>query len=149
MLTILLVIVDQLTKLWALSALTPYEPVHLMPMVNFTLAFNTGAAFSFLSGAGIWHHWFFIGFSGLMSLLILTWIFRASHDSKLLLFSLSLILSGAVGNLIDRLSHGHVVDFIDVYYQQYHWPVFNLADTAICLGAIFLIIDLLKNPEAK
>ena len=149
LLSIVLVIADQLTKLWALSSLTPYEPVHLMPMVNFTLAFNTGAAFSFLSGAGIWHHWFFIIFSGLMSLLILAWMLRASYESRLLLFSLSLILSGALGNLIDRLVHGHVVDFIDVYYQQYHWPVFNLADTAICIGAVCLIIDLLKNPETK
>lgn len=146
-LCLVFIIVDQVTKYWALSFLLPYESVQLIPMVRLTLAFNTGAAFSFLSGAGTWHHWFFIAFSGLMSLFIFTWIVKASVQSKLLLCSLALILSGAVGNLIDRITRGHVVDFIDVYYHQYHWPVFNVADTVICIGALLLMLDLFKNSD--
>ncbi|WP_133129765.1 signal peptidase II [Legionella yabuuchiae] len=145
--SLVVVFFDQLSKYWATTHLSPYEPHPLFPMINFTLAYNTGAAFSFLSGAGGWHQWFFFGFSLVMSLVLIVWIIRTAPSSYLLLLALSLILGGALGNLVDRFTLGHVVDFIDVYYKSYHWPVFNLADSAICLGAIILLYDLVKHPE--
>lgn len=142
-----IILLDQASKYWAITSLSPLEPKDILPVLSLTLAYNTGAAFSFLSGAGDWHQWFFVGFSSIMSLVLIGWMFRAKQSSYLLLLALSLILGGALGNLIDRLALGHVIDFIDVYYKQYHWPVFNLADTAICIGAALLLVDLIKNPQ--
>lgn len=141
------VLLDQASKYWANTSLLPYHPENILPMLNFTLAFNTGAAFSFLSGAGDWHRWFFAGFNILMSGVLTIWILKVTTQERLLLLSLSLILGGALGNLIDRFTLGHVVDFIDVFYEGYHWPVFNLADTAICVGAFLMFVDLCKNPS--
>lgn len=142
---VVVVILDQVTKYLATSLLLPYQPEALLPMVNFTLAYNTGAAFSFLSGSGDWHRWFFTLFSISMSVFLLLWLIRLPEKAKWQSFSLSLILGGAIGNLLDRISSGHVVDFIDVFYKNYHWPIFNLADSAICLGAIFLLGELCKK----
>lgn len=149
LLSFLIIGADQLSKFWALTALQPYEPQPIMPMLNFTLAFNSGAAFSFLNGAGEWHQWFFAIFAATMSAFIALWIARTPTHACLQRLSLSMILGGALGNLIDRLLVGHVIDFIDVYYQQYHWPIFNFADSAISCGAILLLIDLVLNPSAK
>ena len=149
LLALLVIVVDQVTKHWATVNLLPYEPEPIMPMLNFTLAYNTGAAFSFLSTTGAWHGLFFVGFSVLMSLVLIIWMLRLSNTDKLQAFSLSLILGGALGNLIDRLTFGKVVDFIDVYYQHHHWPIFNIADTAICIGAVLLFLDLWRQPVAK
>lgn len=140
--SIVIILLDQASKHWALRSLIPYQPEALMPMVNFTLAYNTGAAFSFLSSTGDWHRWLFTGFSGLMSTVLLIWIIRLPQTARLQLLGLSLILAGAVGNLIDRIFLGHVIDFIDVYYTHYHWPAFNLADSAICAGAFLLVVDM-------
>lgn len=144
-LSILVLCADQLSKHWAETTLIPYQPEPLFPMVNFTLAYNTGAAFSFLSSAGSWHHWFFASFSLLMSLGLLIWLIRMPARASLQLLAVALILGGALGNLYDRLFDARVVDFIDVYYKSYHWPIFNLADSAICLGALLLAIALCKN----
>ena len=146
-LSLLVLLVDQASKYWATHYLIPYQPEPLFPMMNFTLAYNTGAAFSFLSGAGSWHRWFFAGFSIVMSLILIVWLIRIPVKAKLQSAAISLILGGAVGNLYDRAVLGHVTDFIDVYYKNHHWPVFNLADSAICIGAILLLIDLCKNPS--
>lgn len=146
-LSLLVLLVDQASKYWATNYLIPYQPEPLFPMMNFTLAYNTGAAFSFLSGAGSWHRWFFAGFSIVMSLILIVWLIRIPVKAKLQSAAISLILGGAVGNLYDRALLGHVTDFIDVYYENHHWPVFNLADSAICIGAILLLIDLCKNPS--
>lgn len=146
-LSLFIVILDQFTKGYALHALSPYEPHALIPMVNFTLAFNTGVAFSFLSHLGEWNRWFFVGFSSLMSIVLLIWLIRLPNKYVLQAAGISLILGGALGNLYDRLMLGYVVDFIDVYYKTHHWPVFNLADSAICLGACLLLIDLKQSPS--
>lgn len=146
-LSVLIILGDQWTKYWAETHLVAYQPKAILPMLNFTLAYNTGAAFSFLSGAGGWHRWFFASFSIVMSLILLAWLIRLPKQAVLQAFSLSLILGGAIGNLYDRAILGHVIDFIDVYYLNYHWPVFNLADSAICIGAATLVIDLCKNPQ--
>lgn len=140
-LALAIVFIDQASKYWALYELLPYQPDAIFPGFNLTLAFNSGAAFSFLSGAGEWHRWFFTGFSLLMSAALIIAIIRSVPILQLL--ALSLILGGAVGNLIDRAFVGYVIDFIDIYYKNHHWPVFNLADSAICIGAFLLLIDLL------
>ncbi len=149
LLALLVIVVDQGSKYLASAALIPYEPVAVMPMFNLTLAFNSGAAFSFLSGAGDWHRWFFTAFSTIISGVLVVWILRSPKSAYLQLLSLSLILGGAIGNLLDRAFSGYVIDFIDLYYKHYHWPIFNLADSAICLGAIFLTIDLCKSSRAE
>lgn len=141
-LSVLVILADQASKYWALSTLTAYQPEPLMPMVNLTLAYNTGAAFSFLSGVGGWHRWFFAVFSMFMSVVLAIWLIRLPSKAVLQCLAVSLILGGAIGNLYDRAVQGHVIDFIDVYYQNHHWPVFNLADSAICLGVFFLLLDM-------
>lgn len=140
---------DIVTKNLALAHLHPYTSLPVFPMFNLTLAFNTGAAFSFLSGTGDWHKWFFVGFTSLMLCVLLGWLFKSKALPRLQAWGLSLLIGGALGNLMDRLRFGYVVDFIDVYYQNYHWPIFNLADSAICLGAFFLAISLSRDTNRK
>jgi len=147
LLSVTVLLIDQITKYWASSNLIPYQPEPLFSMFNFTLAYNTGAAFNFLSGTGGWHRWFFAVFSIVMSFTLIIWLMRLPPKASLQCLAVSLILGGAVGNLYDRASLGHVIDFIDVYYQNHHWPVFNLADSAICMGAFLLLVDLCKNPS--
>lgn len=147
-LSILVIVCDQASKYWAGVSLIPYKPMPVLPMLNFTLAFNTGAAFSFLNGAGDWHRWFFAGFSLIMSTVLLVWLYRIPNESRLLSAGISLILGGAVGNLIDRAFYGYVVDFIDVYYQHHHFATFNIADSAICIGAAFFILDVLLTRKS-
>ena len=142
-LSILIIILDQGSKYWVETLLTPYKPVPVIPMLNITLAYNTGAAFSFLSGAGGWHHWFFAGFSLVVSIILFIWLCRTPIQARLQSLGISLILGGAVGNLIDRGLHGYVIDFVDVYYKYHHFATFNIADSAICVGAAVLILDLL------
>ncbi len=142
LLSLAIVFLDQITKYIAEVTLVPYQPHEIIPMLNFMLAYNTGAAFSFLSQTGSWHRWFFVLFSLIMSGFLCVWLRRTPANNRLELFSLSLILGGAIGNLIDRAAYGYVVDFIDVYYKTYHWPVFNVADSAICIGGILLFVQL-------
>ena len=149
LISILVIVADQLTKYAATIYLTPYQPEPFIPMLNFTLAYNTGAAFSFLSGVGGWHRWFFAAFSIVMSIVLIAWLARLPAKATLQCLAVSLILGGAIGNLYDRAVFGHVIDFIDVYYQNHHWPVFNLADSAICIGAFFLLLDLVKGKKAS
>lgn len=114
----------------------PYDPYSIFSFLNITLAFNTGAAFSFLSGPEPWHAWFFVIFALLMSALFIYWICKLPKNHHALGVAYGLILGGALSNLWDRLTLGQVVDFIDVHYQIYHWPVFNVADSAICIGVV-------------
>ena len=115
---------------------------------NLILIYNEGAAFSFLSDAGGWQRWFLIGVSCVVCVFIVVWMYQSISKSKCLLAGLSLILGGALGNLWDRLSLGYVVDFIEVYYKDLYWPAFNIADSAITIGAILLILDIfLKEPS--
>jgi len=147
LLSIAVIVCDQLSKYWVEISLTPYKPMPVFSMLNITLAYNTGAAFSFLSGAGDWHRWFFAGFSLLVSTILVIWLSRTSSRARLQCAGISLILGGAIGNLIDRGLHGYVIDFIDVYYESHHFATFNLADSAICIGAGLLILDLIVNRE--
>jgi len=138
--SIVIIVLDQITKAIATANLNMFDPVPVMPMFNFTLMHNTGAAFSFLSDAGGWQRWFFTALASIVSVVIIIWIKRLSAHEKLMAICLSLILGGAIGNLIDRVRFGYVVDFIDVYYNDAHWPAFNIADSAITVGAILMII---------
>lgn len=142
-----IIICDQLSKYWVGGTLTPYKPLPVIPFLNLTLAYNTGAAFSFLSGAGDWHRWFFAAFSFTVSVVLIIWLLRTSKSDWMQSAGISLILGGALGNLIDRAFHGYVVDFIDVYYNYHHFATFNVADSAICVGAGILVLDLLIHRE--
>ena len=147
--SLLVIMLDQLTKYYAMLYLIPYEPTIIFSMANFTLAYNTGAAFSFLHSAGEWHRWFFAGFSFVMSVVIAAWILRQKATSRLQLAAFSLILGGALGNLIDRVHVGYVIDFIQLHYDNYYFAIFNVADSAICLAAGLLVFDLCNSCAKK
>jgi signal peptidase II len=146
LLALVVVILDLLSKYWVSSTLTYGTPVVFTSFFNFTLLHNEGAAFSFLSDAGGWQRWFFTAIAGVASVVFAIWIARCAHKFREA-FGLTMILGGAVGNLYDRVQHGYVVDFIVVHYQDYYFPAFNLADSAITLGAILLIVDIFLTRE--
>lgn len=135
---------DQLTKFLAADHLLRQGEISLAPFLNLVLVHNTGAAFGFLSGAGGWQNIFFIVVAAGASAFILWMLWRLRAADRLLAVALMLVLGGALGNLADRLIHGYVIDFIDVYYRTWHWPAFNVADSAITVGAVLLVLDALK-----
>ena len=141
LLSTVIVALDLWTKQIAMESLTLYRPIELTSWLNLTLAHNYGAAFSFLSNAGGWQRWLFTGLASVVTVVLIIWLLRLPAREKLPGAALSLVIGGAVGNLTDRIVHGYVVDFIDVYYRDSHWPAFNLADSAITLGVILLLID--------
>ena len=145
---ITVVVADQLTKWLALAALAPYQPVTLAPGLNVTLAFNPGAAFSFLASSGGWQRWLLSGLAFAVSAYLVYWLSRVPRQDRLQMLGLAGILGGAIGNLIDRLYLGAVVDFIDVYYGGWHWPAFNLADSAITLGVIGILLSVLRDSRS-
>jgi len=138
---LLVVGLDQLTKHLAEAYLVYAEPLAVLPSFNLTLLYNRGAAFSFLNDAGGWQRWFFVTVSVLASVALMVWLRKLHVRQWQLALALSLVLGGAVGNLIDRLWLGHVVDFIQVYYRDWYFPAFNVADSAITVGAVLLIWD--------
>jgi signal peptidase II len=140
-LSVLVIVLDQITKFLASHYLQLHVPVDLIPGLNLTLMHNTGAAFSFLSQAGGWQRWFFIILATGVSIAIVFWLIKLSRGQRWVACALALILGGALGNLYDRILLSYVIDFIDVYYRTYHWPAFNIADSAITCGAVMLIID--------
>ena len=141
MLSAVVLLLDQGSKLLADARLVFHEPVGLLPFFNLRLAYNTGAAFSFLGNAGGWQRWFFAGISVLVISVLVVWMRRLKPEQWQLSAAFALIIGGALGNLIDRLVYGHVIDFIDVYYKTWHWPTFNIADSAITVGAGLLLLD--------
>ncbi len=140
-------IADQGSKLLAEHWLGVHEPVAVAPFFNLFLTYNTGAAFSFLRDAGGWQRWLFAALSVGVSVFIVVWLRRIPRDEKWLACALALVLGGAAGNLVDRLfrAGGGVVDFIDVYYASWHWPAFNVADSAISIGAVMLLWSTLRG----
>lgn len=137
---VLVFILDQASKLAAVRHLTR-QSIEVTPFFNLALAYNTGAAFGFLHDAGGWQNLFFVGVAIVVSIVILSMIWRLGANDVQVAVALMLVLGGAAGNVVDRLRLTYVVDFIDVYYRTWHWPTFNLADSAITLGAILLILD--------
>jgi len=141
---LVVIALDQLTKYAAADYLLRHGELELVPFLNLALVHNTGAAFGMLSQASGWQNIFFIVVA-LIACVVISWIvWRLEKKDLLLVSGLMLILGGAAGNLIDRLVHGYVIDFIDVYYRDWHWPAFNIADSAITVGAVILAIDALK-----
>ncbi len=145
--SIVIIVLDQLTKYYAVQELLLYQPLPVFPGFNLTLMHNTGAAFSFLSQAGGWQRFFFIGLGFVVSVSIITWMYRLPSTKQWLHFALAFVLGGVLGNVWDRISLGYVIDFIDVSLSFLPWrifnpwPAFNIADSAIFIGAFMLIID--------
>lgn len=143
-LALILILLDQGLKIWVDNSLHYGERIAVLPIFDLTLLYNSGAAFSFLAGGGGYQRWLFTGIAALASLLILRWLYTNAGE-RLLSLALACILGGALGNAIDRLIHGHVVDFLLFYWNEWHFPAFNLADIAITGGAIFLILDEIRR----
>lgn len=140
----LIVGLDQLTKWWAMHTLTPFTPVPVVPSFNFMLMYNRGAAFSFLHDAGGWQKWFLIGLTLTVCVLLIRFM-QQPNVKRWTGIAFAWILGGAIGNLWDRIQLGYVVDFIQLYYEQFYWPAFNIADTAITLGALLLVREVFSN----
>ena len=137
---LLILVADQVTKTLILGSYQLGDATPITPFFNIVRAHNTGAAFSFLAQAGGWQRWLFTGF-GLLAALFILWQLHAHPGQKLFSFALASILGGAVGNVIDRMVHGYVVDFLDFYWASSHFPAFNIADAGISVGATLLILD--------
>ncbi len=145
-LSIVVVVIDQVTK-HAISANFQYgESKYVLSWFNLVLAHNKGAAFSFLANASGWQREFFIGLTSIITVVLL-WMLKTNRGNRILSTALALVIGGALGNLIDRVSHGYVVDFVQWHVAGYFWPAFNVADSAICLGAGLLILDALRKPS--
>ena len=141
LLSVVIIALDLWTKNLATESLTLYRPVEVTSWLNMTLAHNYGAAFSFLSDAGGWQRWLFTILASIVTVVLIVWLLRLPKDDIRTGAALGLIIGGAIGNLVDRITLGYVVDFIDVYYQGWHWPAFNIADSAITCGVTLLLID--------
>ncbi len=153
-LSLLVVVLDQGTKWLAEALLVPFRPIAIAPLLNLTLMYNEGAAFSFLSNAGGWQRWFFATFALVMTSALVIWLTRLAKSERVTAAALALVIGGAIGNLIDRILTGRVVDFIDFYVGSWHWPAFNIADSAITLGIVLLLFnsfreELRKKPTAE
>lgn len=136
----LILIADQLTKVLILGAFQLGDSTPVTSFFNVVRAHNSGAAFSFLAGASGWQRWFFTAL-GVLAALIILWMLKSHAGQKLFAFSLACILGGAIGNVIDRVLYGYVVDFLDFHWRGWHFPAFNIADSAITIGALCLILD--------
>lgn len=147
-LSALVIVLDQLSKYLSDSALAYGEPRAVIPgFFDLLLVYNRGAAFSFLSEGGGWQRWILSTVSLVVSIAVFFWLLRLPRRQKLLGIALALILGGAVGNLIDRLLLGYVIDFISLYHGDWRFATFNIADAAISVGAALMALDLLKNRE--
>ena len=154
LLSFMVILADQATKQFAEALLIAYQAVNVLPFFDLTLMYNKGAAFSFLSDQSGWQRWFFVVLALLVTLVLIGWLRRLKPQEKWVALSLSLIIGGAIGNVIDRILFGQVIDFIDIYYtaesclpgfsrlaNTCHWPAFNLADSAIVVGVTIMLID--------
>jgi len=146
-LTALVVASDLSTKAVATATLSYGNPVAVMPLFNFTLLHNTGAAFSFLAGAAGWQRWFFVILALVVSVMLTLWLRKLERHETWSAVAFALILGGALGNVYDRVVHGYVIDFLHFYWQNWHFPAFNLADTAITIGAAMIILDTFRKPS--
>jgi len=139
-LAFLILVIDQITKALILAYYHPGEVTYLTDFLNIVRVHNRGAAFSFLAGADGWQRWFFVGIGAAATVFII-YLLLAHAGQRLFCFALTCIMGGAVGNVLDRLLHGYVVDMVDFHIDRWHFPAFNVADSAITLGVIFLLLD--------
>ncbi|QMV64590.1 signal peptidase II [Pseudomonas berkeleyensis] len=150
LLSVLILVVDRVTKDFFEGSLNMYQRIQVIPdYFDWTLAYNTGAAFSFLADADGWQRWFFAAIAIVVSVVLVIWLKRLKRHETLLAVALAMVLGGALGNLYDRVVLGHVVDFILVHWQnRWYFPAFNLADTFITIGAILLALDMFKSDKS-
>lgn len=148
-LSFFVVLADQASKLAVAATMRLYQSIPVVPFFNLTYVHNPGAAFSFLSDAGGWQRWFFALLAFAIGIVIAAWLARLKQHEGVLAAALSLVLGGAIGNLIDRLAYGYVIDFLDVYYRSWHWPAFNVADSAITVGVGLMLIESLGFGKPK
>jgi signal peptidase II len=147
LLSALIVLADQVTKSYITSHYGEFEFTSVLPILDITRMHNVGAAFSFLAGASGWQRWLFIGLAVTVSIAIIVWLYRIPRSKGLLAAGLALVLGGAIGNVIDRIRLGHVIDFIHFHWDRAYFPAFNIADSAITVGAAFLLLDALFEPK--
>jgi len=149
-LSLLIFVVDQASKFWFDNNLTMYQQIVIIPdYFSWTLLYNTGAAFSFLADAAGWQRWFFAAVAVGVSVVLVVWLKRLKPEETWLALALAMVLGGALGNLVDRVVFGHVVDFILLHWhQQWYFPAFNVADMAITGGAILLALDMFKSDKS-
>ena len=145
--TVFVFALDRITKILVLQHLQLEQPMNIFPMFNLFFTFNTGAAFSFLNHANGWQGWLFSGIAIAVSIALVIWQFKIDNQHNWLKIALALVLGGTLGNLYDRIIYHYVIDFFDFYFRQWHYPTFNLADSAICIGAIMLIIDISRQEK--
>jgi signal peptidase II len=149
LLVLVVISLDLWTKNMAEAYLVYNQPEFVLPILDFTLRYNPGAAFSFLADQSGWQRYFLTGIASIVSLVLAVWIFRLKAQEKLLAVGLALVLGGALGNLYDRVVLGHVVDFISFHWNDWYFPAFNVADSAISVGAVLLIIDSFFSSESR
>ena len=148
-LALVILLADQFTKVLILGSYRLGDSTYVTPFFNIVRAHNTGAAFSFLAAASGWQRWFFTAI-GIAAAIVIVWLLRSHSGQKLFSFALSCVLGGAIGNVVDRLLHGYVVDFVQVHWRGWYFPAFNVADSAITIGAACLILDeLLRVRRAR
>ena len=149
-LTLLVLVIDLTTKVYFDNSLQMYQQIVVIPdLFSWTLAYNTGAAFSFLADSAGWQRWLFALIAVVVSGVLVVWLKRLGRNDTWLAIALALILGGALGNLYDRIVYGHVVDFILVHWQsRWYFPAFNFADSAICVGAVMLALDMFKSKKS-
>ncbi|MGF1765115.1 signal peptidase II [Aliivibrio kagoshimensis] len=140
--TIKLFVMDSMGYGWA-------NRIEVLPFFNFLYVHNYGAAFSFLSDASGWQRWFFTGIAFVICSLLIYWMRKSSAEDKITNIAYAAIIGGAIGNVFDRLVHGFVIDYLDFYWGHYHWPAFNLADAAICIGAALIVLEGFKADKTK
>jgi signal peptidase II len=145
--SVLIIVFDQISKYWAVTQLPFHQTVNVMPYFDWYLTYNHGAAFSFLADAGGWQRWFFTITTIIISTVIFFWIKKLEPHERITAIALSLILGGAIGNLIDRIYLGYVVDYVQIWLGNYPWPAFNIADAAISVGAVILILTSFVDPK--
>ncbi|ARU54915.1 lipoprotein signal peptidase [Oleiphilus messinensis] len=142
-------VLDLVTKFYASTSLDYARSVEILPFFNLTLLHNTGAAFSFLASESGWQRWLFTGLAIIVSGVLLRWLYTLKGSDVWLSIAIALVLGGALGNLYDRITLGYVVDFLHFYWRDYHFPAFNLADSAISVGAVMLAVDIFRAEKKK
>lgn len=140
-LALVVLVVDLGSKQWVMTHFQLGESLPLIPFFNLTYAHNPGAAFSFLADKGGWQRWFFAVIALAITAALLVLMYRSSASQKLNNIAYAMIIGGAVGNLTDRLVHGYVIDFVDFYINDWHYPIFNIADAGICIGALLIVLE--------
>jgi signal peptidase II len=148
-LTILVVVIDQISKFVLIERLPPFQPVAVLPSLNFLLTYNTGVSFSFLQLSGGWQRWPLSIFAVVIAAVLLVWLKRLPAERRLLSAAVAIVLGGAIGNLIDRVLRGQVTDFIQFYVGSWSFAIFNLADAAITIGVAMILLDNLLGGDGR